>query len=96
MHDWHDGIEWNNVAKFGAVLWFTKLFKSGCRVVWIDIPTTRSVISNSDKSNLNPHKFSKYYEIGDFRDVAFPAVLELAKHNMKGIVSQYRRHFVVR
>ncbi|EFN84234.1 hypothetical protein EAI_10022 [Harpegnathos saltator] len=97
VHDWHDGAEWNDVARVGAVLWFTDLLNSGCRVVWIDTPATRSVvISNSRESDTNLNKLSKYYEIGDFRDVAFPVVLELAKRNTKDLVFQYRKHFVVR
>lgn len=97
VHDWHDGAEWNDVARVGAVLWFTELLNSGCRVVWIDTPATRSVvISNSRESDTNLNKLSKYYEIGDFRDVAFPVVLELAKRNTKDLRFQYRKHFVVR
>ncbi|XP_020292312.1 uncharacterized protein LOC109858966 isoform X2 [Pseudomyrmex gracilis] len=97
VYDWHDGAEWNNVAKVGAVLWFTELFNSGCRVVWIDTPTSRSVVmSNSRESNTNVNKVNKYYEIGDFRDVAFPVVLDLAKRNTRNVIHQYRRHFVVR
>ncbi|XP_067207144.1 uncharacterized protein [Linepithema humile] len=95
IHDWHDGAEWNDVAKVGAVLWFSELLNNGCRVIWVDTPATRSIVtSNSKESALN--KFSKYYEIGDFRDMAFPVVLELAKRNTKNTVFQYRRHFVVR
>lgn len=100
VHDWHDGAEWNNVAKIGAVLWFTELLNSGCRVVWIDTPTTRSTdISNSrenKKNHANLNKLNKYHEIGDFRDVAFPVVLELTKRNVKDLTLQYRKHFVVR
>ncbi|XP_014480368.1 PREDICTED: uncharacterized protein LOC106747399 [Dinoponera quadriceps] len=96
VHDWHDGAEWNDVARVGAVLWFTELLDSGCRVIWIDMPATRSVvISNPRASDTNLNKLSKY-EIGDFRDVAFPVVLESAKRNMKDLMFQYRKHFVVR
>lgn len=94
VYDWYDEAEWNNVAKIGPVSWFTKLFNGKCRVVWIDTPTTRSiVISRESDSGLN--KLCKYHEIGDFRDVAFPVVLELAKRNTND-AHQYRRHFVVR
>jgi hypothetical protein len=96
VHDWHDGVEWNDVAKVGAVLWFTELLNCGCRVVWIDTPATRFVVTSNSKNDLNLNKLNKYYEIGDFRDVAFPVVLELAKRNTKDIVYQYRRHFIVR
>ncbi|KAL6440365.1 hypothetical protein ACFW04_003126 [Cataglyphis niger] len=96
VYDWYDEAEWNNVAKVGPVSWFTKLLNSKCRVVWIDTPTTRSiVISRENDSGLN--KLGKYYEIsGDFRDVEFPVVLELAKRYTNDAVHQYRRHFVVR
>lgn len=99
MHDWHDGAEWNDVAKVGAVLWFTELFNSGCRVVWIDTPASRSVFASNatgkSVASVN-NKFSEYHGIGDFRDVAFPVVLDLAKRNTRNIAHQYRRHFVVR
>lgn len=96
VYDWYDEAEWNNVAKVGPVSWFTKLLNGKCRAIWIDTPTTRSiVISRENDSGLN--KVGKYYEIGgDFRDVAFPVVLELAKRNTNDAVHQYRRHFVVR
>lgn len=95
VYDWYDEAEWNNVAKVGPVSWFTKLLNGKCRVVWIDTPTTRSiVISRENDSGLN--KLCKYHEIGDFRDVAFPVVLELAKRNTNDVMHQYRRHFVVR
>ncbi|XP_011642286.1 uncharacterized protein LOC105430427 isoform X1 [Pogonomyrmex barbatus] len=94
VHDWHDGTVWNDVAKVGAVLWFTKLLDKGCRIVWVDVPTTRSVIiSNSqiDQSNLD-----RYYEIHDFRDMAFRVVLEVARNKMNDVTQQYNRHFVIR
>lgn len=94
MYDWYDEAECNNVAKVGPVPWFTKLLNSKCRAIWIDTPTTRSiVISKEYDSDLN--KLSKYYGINDFRDMAFPVVLELAKRNTHN-AKQYRRHFVVR
>lgn len=95
VYDWYDEAEWNNVAKVGPVSWFTKLLDSKCRVVWIDTPITRSIVI-SKMNNLDLNKFNKYSEIGDFRDVAFPAVLELAKRNTNDTIHQYRRHFVVR
>lgn len=95
VHDWYDEAVWNDVAKVGAVLWFTKLLNNGCRVIWVDTPATRAIVtSNLKESILN--KFNKYYKIGDFRDVAFPVALEWAKRNTRNTVFQYRRHFVVR
>ncbi|XP_070152617.1 uncharacterized protein [Polyergus mexicanus] len=96
VYDWYDEAEWNNVAKIGPVSWFTKLLNGKCRAIWIDTPTIRSIVtSRENDSSLN--KVGKYYEIGgDFRDVAFPVVLELAKRNTNDAVHQYRRHFVVR
>lgn len=93
VHDWHDGAEWNDVATIGAVSWFTKLLNAGCRVVWVDTPATRSAIM-SKGSNTNLNKLNKYCEMGDFRDITFPVVLELAKRNTNG--SMYSKHFVVR
>ncbi|XP_077280262.1 uncharacterized protein LOC143907378 [Temnothorax americanus] len=99
VHDWHDGAIWNEVAKAGAVSWFTELLNNGCRVVWMDTPATRSaVISNSRDDETSLDKLSKYYEIHDFRDMAFRVVLEVAKSkvNVNDVERQYRRHFVVR
>ncbi|XP_011701290.1 PREDICTED: uncharacterized protein LOC105457985 [Wasmannia auropunctata] len=98
VHDWHNGAVWNEVAKVGAVSWFTELLNNECRVIWIDTPVTRSVvISNSRDNESNLDKLSKYYEIHDFRDMAFRAVLEVAKSKVNDSVArQYRRHFVVR
>lgn len=97
MHDWHDGAVWNEVAKVGAVSWFTELLNNGCRVVWMDTPATRSVvISNSRHNESSLDKLSKYYEIHDFRDMAFRVVLEVAKNKMNDVTRQYRRHFVVK
>ncbi|KAL0118248.1 hypothetical protein PUN28_009121 [Cardiocondyla obscurior] len=97
VHDWHDGGVWNEVAKVGAVSWFTELLNNGCRVVWIDTPATRyAIISNSRNGEINSDKLSKYCEIHDFRDMAFHSVLEVAKNKMNDVASQYRRHFVVR
>lgn len=95
VHDWHDEAKWNKVATVGPVPWFTDLFNAGCRIVWIDTPATRSVvISNSRGSDSNLNKLCKYYEIGDFRDLEFPVMLDLAKRNTKD--SMYSKHFVVR
>lgn len=97
VHDWHDGAVWNEVAKVGAVSWFTELLNNGCRVVWMDTPATRSVvISNSRHNESSLDKLSKYYEIHDFRDMAFRVVLEVAKNKMNDVTRQYRRHFVVK
>lgn len=91
VYDWYEEAEWNDVAKVGPVSWFTKLLNSKCRVVWIDTSITRSiVISRESDSSL------KLDIMGDFRDTAFPVVLELAKRNINDTVQQYRRHFVVR
>ncbi|KYN00916.1 hypothetical protein ALC62_08142 [Cyphomyrmex costatus] len=97
VHDWHNGTVWNDVARIGTVSWFTKLFDNGCRVVWIDTPFTRSVvISNARDNESSLDKLSKYYEIHDFRDISFRAVLEVAKSKINEVPRQYRRHFVVR
>ncbi|XP_011862804.1 PREDICTED: uncharacterized protein LOC105559258 [Vollenhovia emeryi] len=97
VHDWHDGAVWNEVAKVGAVSWFTELLNSGCRIIWIDTPVTRSAImSNSGDVESSSDKLSKYYEIHDFRDIAFRGVLEVAKSKVNDVARQYRRHFVVR
>lgn len=97
VHDWHNGTVWNEVARVGTVSWFTKLFNNGCRVVWVDTPFTRSVvISNARDNESSLDKLSKYYEIHDFRDISFRAVLEVAKSKVNEVARQYRRHFVVR
>jgi len=95
VHDWHNGALWNEVAKVGAVSWFTELLNNECHVIWIDTSVTRSVISNSRDNESSLDKLSKYYEIHDFRDMAFRAVLEVAKNEVN-VTRQYRRHFVVR
>lgn len=95
VHDWHDGAVWNEVAKVGAVSWFTELLNNGCRVVWIDTPATRSIImSRNNESNLD--KFGIYYKIHDFRDMAFRVVLEVAKSKVNDVTRQYRKNFIVR
>ncbi|EGI59497.1 PREDICTED: uncharacterized protein LOC105151892 isoform X1 [Acromyrmex echinatior] len=98
VHDWHNGTVWNEVARVGTVSWFIKLFDNGCRVIWVDTPFTRSVIiSNARDNELSSDKLRKYYEIHDFRDISFRAVLEVAKSKVNDEVArQYRRHFVVR
>ncbi|KMQ89967.1 neural ectodermal development factor imp-l2, partial [Lasius niger] len=95
VYDWYEEAEWNDVAKVGPVSWFTKLLNGRCRAVWIDTPTTRSIVI-SRENDLDLNKLDKYYPIGDFRDMAFPVVLELAKRNINDAMHQYRRHFVVR
>lgn len=97
VHDWHDGAVWNEVAKVGAVSWFTELLNNGCRVVWIDTPATRStIISNTRDDESNTDKLSKYYRIHDFRDMAFRGVLEVAKSKINDVARQYSKHFIVR
>ncbi|XP_018352560.1 PREDICTED: uncharacterized protein LOC108754623 [Trachymyrmex septentrionalis] len=97
VHDWHNGTVWNEVARVGTVSWFIKLFDNGCRVIWVDTPFTRSVIiSNTRDNESSLDKLRKYYEIHDFRDISFRAVLEVAKSKVNEVACQYRRHFVVR
>ncbi|XP_018369333.1 PREDICTED: uncharacterized protein LOC108765235 [Trachymyrmex cornetzi] len=97
VHDWHNGTVWNEVARVGTVSWFIKLFDNGCRVIWVDTPFTRSVvISNTRDNESSLDKLRKYYEIHDFRDMSFRAVLEVAKSKVNEVARQYRRHFVVR
>lgn len=35
VYDWHNGIEWNNVAKIGVFDWFAKMLHNECHIVWI-------------------------------------------------------------
>lgn len=97
MHDWHDGTVWNEVAKVGAVSWFTELLDNRCRVVWVDTPATRSIITSNLRNNeSNLDKLNMCYEIHDFRDMAFRVVLKVAKSKVNDVTRQYRKHFVVR
>lgn len=34
VYDWHNGIEWNNVAKIGVFDWFAKMLHNECHIVW--------------------------------------------------------------
>lgn len=98
IYDWHAACEWDTVARVSACDWATQLFKKGYRTIWIDTPATRALINapitngmigfNGGESSLD--------SIGDFRDIAFPAVLSCAKRSITDPKLQYSKHFIVR
>lgn len=94
VHDWHNGIEWNNVAKIGAFDWFAKMLHNECHVVWIDIPILRSLITQSlNKNNSEQYNLIK---IGDFRDTVLPTIFNLSKRNIEQSAINQSKHFIVR
>ncbi|XP_031773599.1 uncharacterized protein LOC100866575 isoform X3 [Apis florea] len=99
VHDWHNGIEWNNVAKIGAFDWFAKMLHNKCHVVWIDTPILRSLITENFNKNplINNSEQYNLLKIGDFRDAVFPAIFNLSKRNCIGQspINQ-SKHFIVR
>lgn len=99
VYDWHNGIEWNNVAKIGAFDWFAKMLHNECHIVWIDTPILRSLITESFNKNplINNSEQYNLIKIGDFRDAVFPAIFNLSKRNYIGqsAINQ-SKHFIVR
>lgn len=98
IHDWYDGMEWNYVAEIGASDWFAEMLHKGSRVIWIDTPAMRSLITQrfkKDSLRRNADQFS-FVKIGDFRDVVFPTVFNLSKRNMEQSMLHQSKHFIVR
>nr|XP_012141885.1 PREDICTED: uncharacterized protein LOC100879785 isoform X1 [Megachile rotundata] len=98
VHDWYDVLEWNNVASVGASEWFSEKLRKNYYVMWIDTPTTRSLIAQRFKAKSSEQgNFDKYniVKIGDFRDVAFPTVFNLAKRDVEESLDHEIRHFIV-
>ncbi|XP_076636789.1 uncharacterized protein LOC143349426 isoform X2 [Colletes latitarsis] len=98
VHDWYDGTEWNYVAEIGGSDWFAEMLDKGYRVIWIDIPAMRSLITRTPKTDFIV-KNSKQYdaiEIGDFRDTVFLTIFNLAKRNVEHSPLEQRKHFIVR
>ncbi|KAK1127223.1 hypothetical protein K0M31_003767 [Melipona bicolor] len=93
VHDWYDGIEWNYVAEIGAFDWFAEMLYKECRVVWIDTPIMRSLITQRLNKNSEQYSFVK---IGDFRDAVFPTIFNLSKRNNGQSVLHKPKHFIVR
>ncbi|XP_076245964.1 uncharacterized protein LOC143186275 [Calliopsis andreniformis] len=96
VHDWHNGTEWNRVAEIGAYDWFAAMLNKGCRVIWIDTPTMRSLIKRRFKTDFfsSSDQFD-LTQIGDFRDIALPVIYNLAKQDIEKSALQQQRHFVV-
>lgn len=92
MYDWYAASEWNSVAKVGACDWAVNLIKKNHRAVWIDTPAARLLINECFNSQIQLNNDA----ISDFRDMAFPAVLECAKRNFIDSKFQYKQHFIVR
>ncbi|XP_034938641.1 uncharacterized protein [Chelonus insularis] len=100
VFDWYAACEWDAVARVGACEWADSLIKSNHRIVWIDTPTARSLVNMTNNQNIvnkssNDEQFNTDL-INDFRDLAFPSVLEFAKRSIINIKSQYDKHFIVR
>ena len=98
VHDWYDGKEWNYVAEIGAFDWFAEMLYKECRVVWIDTPIMRSLITqrlNKNSFLKNSEQYS-FVKIGDFRDAVFPTIFNLSKRNNEQSVLHKPKHFIVR
>ena len=98
IHDWYDGIQWNRVAEIGGSDWFAEMLNRGARVIWIDTPTTRSLIKRRFKTDFSVKSSEQhnFVEISDFRDIVFPTIFTLAKRNVDASMIQQRKHFIVR
>ncbi|KAF7988427.1 hypothetical protein HCN44_001000 [Aphidius gifuensis] len=92
VYDWYAASEWNSVAKVGACDWAVNLIKKNHRAVWIDTPAARLLMNECFTSQIQLNNDA----ISDFRDMAFPAVLECAKRNFIDSKFQYNQHFIVR
>lgn len=95
VYDWYAACEWDAVARVSACEWAGELFKKNYRTVWIDTPTARSLITASITNDTNFLQ-SNLDSISDFRDIAFPAVLNCAKRSIVDAKLQYSKHFIVR
>ncbi|XP_076280291.1 uncharacterized protein LOC143209039 isoform X2 [Lasioglossum baleicum] len=98
VHDWYNATECNYVAEMGGCNWFAEMLNKGCRIIWIDTPTSRLLIAKKFKSRFlvkNSREY-KFDEISDFRDLAFTAIFDLAKHNIEQSIQQQHKHFIVR
>ncbi|XP_076178615.1 uncharacterized protein LOC143152409 isoform X2 [Ptiloglossa arizonensis] len=98
VHDWYNGIEWNYVAEIGGSDWFAEMLNKKYRVIWIDTPVIRSLITRKFKGDFflkNSEQYN-FMEIGDFRDIAFPAIFNLAKRNVEHSILEQNQHFIVR
>ena len=97
MYDWYAPEEWDNAATVGGYEWVVKLLKKDCRVVWIDTSRARSLfISQYNLIGSKVSRNTKIDEFVDFRDTAFPAIVDLAKRSFQHIILQYSRHYIVR
>lgn len=96
VHDWHAANEWDSVAELGCSDWFVQLLKKDFPIVWVDTPRIRSVVNKFSNFVEDAEKSAHDDQICDFRDMAFPVVLNLAKRSIQNNGTQYRRHFVVR
>ncbi|KAK0177932.1 hypothetical protein PV328_001928 [Microctonus aethiopoides] len=95
VYDWYAACEWDAVARVSACEWAGELFKKNYRTVWIDTPTARSLITAQITNDTNLLQ-SNLDSISDFRDIAFPAVLNCAKRSIVDAKLQYSKHFIVR
>ncbi|XP_017892373.1 uncharacterized protein LOC108632362 isoform X2 [Ceratina calcarata] len=88
IRDWHNGAEWNHVARIGPSEWFSEMLRDKCRVIWIDVPATRLLIGKKYES--------RNVEIGDFRDAVFPMIFNLSKWDVERSTPCEIKHFIVR
>ncbi|XP_033318068.1 uncharacterized protein LOC117215737 [Bombus bifarius] len=98
VHDWYDGMQWNYVAEVGAFDWFAEMLHKECRVVWVDTPIMRALITQRFNNSLSVKNLEQYsfINIGDFRDAVFPTVFNLSKRNIGKSTLQEPKHFIVR
>ncbi|XP_015429228.1 PREDICTED: uncharacterized protein LOC107185962 [Dufourea novaeangliae] len=98
IHDWYNATDCNHVAEIGGADWFAEMLNRGSRVIWVDTPTVRSLITRRFKKDLSDenNEHHDFMEISDFRDIAFPIIFDLAKRNVEHSMLQQAKHFIVR
>lgn len=86
------------MAEVGAFDWFAEMLHKECRVVWVDTPIMRALITQRFNNNLSLKNLEQYsfVNIGDFRDAVFPTVFNLSKRNIGKSTLHEPKHFIVR
>ena len=103
MRDWYAASEWDEVATIGPAAWVANLLRHKHRGLWLDTPGARSLLRakwNSEGSIDDGRSHERCLDeeaISDFRDIALPSVLDLAKRSVGTELGlEYSKHFVLR
>ncbi|XP_015609083.1 uncharacterized protein LOC107274447 [Cephus cinctus] len=91
VYDWY-GVNELEATELGPSNWVNKLRERGCRIVWVDTPFSRSLVLSHAEENYQ----KKLLLCGDFRDEAFPGILNMEKHCINDPTSLYENHFIIR